>query len=104
MGKLKQAAVWLGAVLLGVALFLLGRDGRALRKTEHRLATEHAKGSAKNLDRAAKLAAKAKTQRQAAAKARAATEDKLEAISAKDPDMDDLMSAWQSLRVRNQRH
>lgn len=94
--------VGLGTFLLGLALLILGRDGRALKRTENnrdQLIATHIK---KDQDKADKLNKKAEKHKAGAKLAAEATAARLEKISAKDTPMDDLLSAWQSERVRQQ--
>ena len=94
--------VGLGVAILGLALLILGRDGRALKKVEARRDEELAKDINDTLGKAKVLNAKAEKHKAAAKVAAVATQQRLEKISEKDPDMDDLLSAWTSERVRQQ--
>lgn len=85
-----------------MALVILGRDGRALKKVETRRDEELAKDINDTLGKAKVLNAKAEKHKAAAKVAAVATQQRLEKISEKDPDMDDLLSAWKSERVRQQ--
>lgn len=97
---MKKWLVWLGGALLVLGVVILGRDGRALRRTEanrdHLLAT-HIK---KDQDKAEKLNKKAEKHKAGAKLAAETTLAKLEKLSEKDNDMDDLLSAFESERVR----
>jgi hypothetical protein len=96
----KKAIIGLGVFLLGLAVMILGRDGRALKKTEHnrdQLLATHIK---KDQDKAEKLNKKAEKHKAGAKLAADATLAKLETVSAKDTSMDDLLSAFESERVR----
>lgn len=99
---MKKWLLAFGGFLLVVGLAILGRDGRALRKTERQRDELLAKGANEHKKRAEDLSVKAEKQKAAAAEAAAATEARLEKLSEKDPDMDDLLSAWRSERVRQQ--
>ena len=99
---MKKILIGVGAFLLGVALYMLGRDGRRARDAEHRADVLMGTRIKKHQDKAEKLNRKAQGHREAAAAAALATQAKLEKISENDSDMDDLLSAWQSERVRQQ--
>ncbi len=99
---MKKALLALGGVLLALALAILGRDARALRRTENQRDELLATGANEHKKKAEQLTRKAEKQKAAAKDAAAATEARLEKLSEKDPDMDDLLSAWQSERVRQQ--
>ena len=85
-----------------VALAILGRDGRQLKRVEAKrdraLTDDILDGTAK----AEKFNKKAEGHKAAAKAAAEKTQAILEARSEQDPDMDDLLSAWQSKRVRQQ--
>ena len=91
-----------GIALLGLALGILGRDGRALKKVESQRDEELANDINDTLGKAKALTAKAEKHKAAAAVAAEATQKRLEKISEKDTDMDDLLSAFESERVRQQ--
>jgi hypothetical protein len=91
-----------GGILLAVGLAILGRDARQLRRTEQQRDALLATGANEHKKRAEQLAQKAEKQKVAAADAAKATEQRLEKLSESNPDMDDLLSAWQSERVRQQ--
>lgn len=99
---IKRILIGVGAFLLGVALYLLGRDGRRAGAAEHQADALMATHIKKHQNKAEKLNRKAQGHREAAAVAAQATQARLEKISANDTDMDDLLSAWQSERVRQQ--
>lgn len=91
-----------GGILLAAALWILGRDARQLRRTEEQRDALLATGANEHKKKAQVLADKAEKQKAAAADAAKATEQRLEKLSESNPDMDDLLSAWQSERVRQQ--
>lgn len=97
---MKKWIIGLGTVLLGMAIFILGRDGRALKKTEHDRDQLLGTKIKKEQDKAEALNKKAEKQKAGAKLAADATVAKLEKISAKDTPMDDLLSAFESERVR----
>ena len=99
---MRKWLVGLGGILLVMALSILGRDGRQLRRTEAKRDEAMTGDIAANLGKASALSKKAEKQKANAAAAIEATKVRLEKISAKDSDMDDLLSAWQSERVRQQ--
>lgn len=99
---MKRGLLWLGGILLGVALVILGRDGRQVRRLEQRRDEELASGSTDAMHRAELLKAKAEKRKADADRAAAKTIEKLEELRDKDQDMDDLLSAWESERVRQQ--
>jgi hypothetical protein len=99
---MKKWILGLGSFLLLVGLAILGRDSRALRRTEAQRDELLATGANEHKKKAEALNRKAEKKKQAAKEAAAATQARLEKISEKDPDMDDLLSAWQSERVRQQ--
>lgn len=94
--------VGLGVSILGLALFILGRDGRALKKTESKRDDVLADDIVDTLGKAAALNKKAEKHKANAALAAEATQKRLEKLSEKDTNMDDLLSAWSSERVRQQ--
>ena len=97
---MKRWLIWFGGVLLAVALVILGRDGRALRRTEQnrdQLLGTHIK---KDQDKAEKLNKKAEGHKAGAKLAADETRKRLEANSEKRHDLDDLLSAFESERVR----
>lgn len=105
MKKLNPVQGWivaLGAMLLAVALGILGRDGRRARKVEAQRDNLIGTRVKADQDKAEKLNKVAERHRQAADLAAAKTIEKLEVLREKDHDMDDLLSAWQSERVRQQ--
>lgn len=97
---MKRWLLWFGGALLAVALVILGRDGRQLRRLEQRRTAELAQGSKDAMFRAEKLKAQAEKRKADADRAAAKTIEKLEELNGKDQDMDDLLSAWQSERLR----
>jgi hypothetical protein len=97
---MKGWLIALGVLLLGLALAILGRDGRALRKTEHDAAALLGSKIKKEQLKAEHLNKKAEKQKAGAKLAAEATVARLEKISGKDNSMDDLLSAWKSERVR----
>lgn len=99
---MKRWIYGLGGLLLAVALAILGRDGRQLRRTEAKRDELIASGANEHKKKAEALNQKAEKQKAAAKEAADATQAKLEKLSEKDPDMDDLLSAWKSERVRQQ--
>jgi len=97
---MKRWWIWLGGVLLAMALVILGRDGRVLRRTEHnrdQLLGTHIK---KDQDKAEKLNKSAEKRKAGAKLAAEETRKRLEKNSEANHDMDDLLSAWESERVR----
>lgn len=99
---IKKAVLWIGGLLLAVGLGILGRDARQLRRTEKQRDEILAGDIVENLNKAESLSKKAEVQKKNAEAAAAATAARLEKISEKDSDMDDLLSAWKSERVRQQ--
>lgn len=99
---MKKWIIWLGGILLAAALIILGRDGRALKKVEKGRDDLIATGIAKDQKKAEKLNKKANKLKAGALAANEATVKRLENISANDTDMDDLLSAFESERVRQQ--
>jgi hypothetical protein len=97
---MKKWLIALGIFLLGLAIAILGRDGRALRKTEHDAAVLLGSKIKKEQLKAEHLNKKAEKQKAGAKLAAEATLAKLEKISVKDTPMDDLLSAFESERVR----
>lgn len=97
---MKKILIGVGAFLLGVALYLLSRDGRRGKDLEHQADVLRSHKIKKHQQTAEKLNRKAQGHREAAAAAALATTAKLEKISANDTEMDDLLSGWQSERVR----
>ena len=100
---IKKVLIGLGGALLAAALVLLGRDGRALRRTEESRDKLLATKIKADQDKAEKLNKKAEAHKAGAELAAAETRKRLEAVSAKDNDMDDLLSAFESERVRQRR-
>lgn len=97
---MKKWLIWLGGALLLLGVAILGRDGRALQRTEHnrdQLLATHIK---KDQDKAEKLNKKAEKHKANAKLAAETTIATLEKVSAKDTSMDDLLSAFESERVR----
>ena len=99
---MKRWLIWFGGALLAVAVAILGRDGRQLKRVEATRDRELASRTKAGQLRAERLNKKAETHRQNADKAAAETVKRLEKISETDQDMDDLLSAWRSERVRQQ--
>lgn len=96
---MKKWIIGLGTFLLAVALAILGRDGRQLKRVEARRDEELASRTKAGQLKAEKLNKKAEAHKAAAAEAAARTEAILEERSEKDPDMGSLLSDW---RVRKQ--
>ena len=99
---MKRWLILIGTFLLGVALYLLGRNAAKASDQEHKAEVLMATKIKAHQDKAEKLNRKAQGHREAAAAADEATRAKLEKISASNKDMDDLLSHWQSERVRQQ--
>ena len=97
---MKKWMIGLGVFLLGLGIAILGRDGRALKRTEHNRDQLLGTKIKKEQDKAEALNKKAEKQKAGAKLSAVATLDKLEKISAKDTSMDDLLSAFESERVR----
>lgn len=97
---IKRILIGVGAFLLGVALYLLGRDAMKAGQQEHHADVLRSTQIKKHQNKAEVLNRKAQGHREAAAAAAQATAAKLEKISANNTDMDDLLSGWQSERVR----
>lgn len=99
---MKKWIIGIAGGLLVVALAILGRDARQLKRVEAKrdqaLTDDILEGTAK----AEKLNKKAEGHKAAAKAAAEKTQAILEARSEQDPDMDDLLSAWKSKRVRQQ--
>ena len=85
-----------------VALAILGRDGRQLKRVEHERDLQIVDRTKKGMAKAEKLKKKADGHTANAKLAAEKTRAILEARSEKDPDMDDLLSAFESARVRQQ--
>jgi len=94
--------IGLGGFLLLVALAILGRDGRQLKRVEHQRDNEIMTRTKKGMVNAEKLKKKADGHTANAKLAAEKTRAILEARSEADPDMDDLLSAFESERVRQQ--
>ena len=99
---MKKWLIGFGGLLLIAALGILGRDGRQLKKVEARRANEIASETEVGMAKAEKLKKKAGGHKANAKLAAEKTQAILEARSEKDPDMDDLLSAFESERVRQQ--
>lgn len=99
---MKKWIVGLGGFLLVMALAILGRDARALKRTEQHRDELLATGASEHKKKAEQLNRKAEKQKAAAQDAMDATVKRLDALDEKDNDMGDLLSAWQSERVRQQ--
>lgn len=99
---MKKWILGLGGFLLVLALAILGRDARALKRTEHQRDELLATGANEHKKKAEQLNLKAEKQKEAAEDAMNATIKRLDALDEKDNDMGDLLSAWQSERVRQQ--
>lgn len=97
---MKKALIWLGGALLTLALILLGRDGRALKRVEQRRDEDLEGRKTVALGGAARMARKAEEHKRAARLAAEKTKTILETHDEKDPSMGDLLSAWESRRVR----
>ena len=99
---MKKWMIALGGALLALALTILGRDGRRAKAAEKQRDELLGTRIKADQDKAEKLNKKAEKHKAAADQAAAATIEKLEGLREKDHDMDDLLSAWQSERVRQQ--
>lgn len=99
---IKKIIIGIGAALLAAGLVILGRDGRALKKVEGERDEMLATGIKSEQDKAEKLNKTVEKRKAGAKLAAEATVARLEKQSANDPDMDDLLSHWQSERVRQQ--
>lgn len=99
---MKGWMIWIGGALLGMALFILGRDGRQLKRVESDRDQEIATRTKAGMVKAEKLKKSADKHSTNAKLAAARTREVLEARSEKDQDMDDLLSDFQSERVRQQ--
>jgi hypothetical protein len=97
---MKKWIIWLGGALLGLALLILGRDGRALKRTENARDEDLQGRIGDNLQSAEKSSKKAQKQRENAKLAADKVKQVLEARSEQDPDMAHLLSDWKSRRVR----
>ncbi|KPK74254.1 MAG: hypothetical protein AMJ84_00255 [Acidithiobacillales bacterium SM23_46] len=97
---MKKWLIILGGALLAAALAILGRDSRALRRTEEQRDEILQTGIDENSAKARKLAAKAEKRKADAQAAVDETVRRLDALDEKDNDMGDLLSDWQSERVR----
>lgn len=100
---LKRALIAVGGFLLLIGLVILGRDGRALARTQERRERELEQDEGAALGRAEKLNAQAVKHRDNARLAAAKTQEILDARSEKDQSMGDLLSGWESRRVRDKR-
>ena len=100
---MKRWLIWLGGALLAVGLVLLGREGRALRRTEEDRDRRLATGIKTEQVKAEKLNKKAERHKEGAKLAAEETRKRLEARDASDNDMGDLLSAFESERVRQRR-
>ena len=99
---MKRWILGLGGALLALAFWILGRDVRALRRTEAQRDELLATGANEHKKRAEKLNQKAERLKTQALKAAAQTESRLEDVGEKNPDMDNLLHHWESERVRQQ--
>lgn len=97
---MKKWILGLGGFLLVVALAILGRDGRQLRRVEAKRDQEISSKTKAGIVKAEKLKKKADKHQANAKLAAEKTTAILEARSEKDPPMDDLLSDWKSKRVR----
>lgn len=97
---MKKWLIVFGGFLLAMALVILGRDGRALRNTEADRDRRLATGIKKEQVKAEKLNKKAERHKEGAKLAAEETRKRLEANSEKRHDLDDLLSAFESERVR----
>lgn len=97
---MRKWIIGLGGLLLGLALLILGRDGRQLKKVEAQRDDELAKGIDVGITKANRLKKKADKHSTNAKLAADKTAAVLEARGEKDHDMDDLLSDWKSKRVR----
>ena len=100
---MKKWLVAFGGLLLAAGLIMLGRDGRALRRTEEDRDRRLATGIKSEQDKAEKLNKKAERHKEGARLAAEETRRRLEARDASDNDMGDLLSAFESERVRQRR-
>lgn len=91
-----------GGALLAVALWILGRDARQLRRTEEYRDKLLATGANEHKKQAQILAEKAERLKTQAHNSAAFTEARLEKIGEKNPDIDELLHHWESERVRQQ--
>lgn len=99
---MKRWLLALGGILLAMGLAILGRDVRALRRTEAQRDELLAIGANEHKKRAEQLNQKAERLKTQALEAAAQTEARLEEIGEKNPDMDNLLHHWESERVRQQ--
>ncbi len=99
---MKKWIIGFGGLLLIAALAILGRDGRALEKVETRRKKEIATDTKAGMAKAEKLKKQSDGYKANAKLAAEKTKAILEARSEKDSDMDDLLSAFESERVRQQ--
>lgn len=97
---MKKWIIGLGALLLAVGLAILGRDGRQLKRVESQRDNELASKTEAGFAKAGKLTRKAEGHKAAAKEAAARTAAILEARDEQDPDMGDMLSSWESKRVR----
>ena len=101
MNWLRAVGLALGAALLAMGLHMLGRDGRAARRSEKREQEYLADASEKSLKLAVKEEAKAKAAKSRARETAKLTKDVIKKRGQNDPDMDKLLSAYRSpKRVR----
>ena len=99
---MKKWIIGLGGFLLVVALAILGRDGRQLKRVEAKRDYELAGKTKAGMVKAEKLNKKAEGHKAAAKAAAEKTAAILEARDEKDPDMGSLLTDWKSKRVRQQ--
>ena len=99
---MKRWIIGFGGLLLVVALAILGRDGRQLKRVEEERDQALADDIIDGTDKAEKLKKKADNHTANARLAAEKTQAILESRSETDPSMDDLLSAFQSERVRQQ--
>ena len=99
MTWLRTAALALAGILLAIGFSMFGRDGRRRRKAEQRNEQLLADGSNKALEKAVKESDKADKFKARATQSAAAGQAALDKIGAKDEDIADMVSAWNSSRL-----
>jgi len=97
---LRNAGIVLAGILVAIGFAMLGRPARRAKRAEARTEKLLSAGTEKALKKAVKESAKADKLKKDAREAALVVEAKLEKISAKDVDMGDLLSAWESERTR----
>ena len=88
--------IGLGGVLLTLALFILGRDGRQQRRAEGERDTLLRDEFEGNADKAKKENDNATAAKARAKLAAEVIQSRLEGVKVNDPDMADLLDAWRS--------